>query len=178
MWSSARDIRRHPISYVIEDGAVANNKIIRLGGSVPSRMFSSRIRFFRCHRARVSLDSPIFLDDAGPGIAWEQIFDVIFLPALCPFVQPLVKDLLLGPSLHTANFLFSLPHFLPSGPCLVSTILAECLLSRCRYLLLFFHITFWSIFTIAIFLLHWAKFLVKNGQTSIFGSYQSKFWLS
>ena len=106
-------IRRYPISYVVEDARiVANNKIIRLGESVPSRMFSSQIRFSRCHRARVSLDLPIFLDDAGPDIAREQIFDVIFLPTLCPFVRPLVKDLLFGLSLHPANFLFSLPHFL------------------------------------------------------------------
>lgn len=107
VWSPTRGIERYPISYVAEGTRIAaNNEIIRLDESVRSLAYE----FSRCRRARVSLDSPIFLDDTGPGTAREQIFDVIFLPALCPFVRPLVESTS-WTSLRPANFLFSLPHF-------------------------------------------------------------------
>jgi len=170
------DIRRYPISYVVEDArVVANNKIIRLGENVPSRMFSSRIRFF------LSL---------GESFSWFANFSRRRWAWHCARTN-IWRDFSSSPlPFHSTPRQRSSPRTFPSSskfPLLVTSFstspipvlfLAKCLLSRYRYLLPFFHITFWSIFIVVISVLHWEKFLVENeflvvGQTNIFKSYQN-----
>lgn len=96
--------------YFAKDGGLqANMEIIRLDKRVSPSSRSSRIKFPRCHRASFSWFADFSRRHDASRIAREQIFDVIFLPALCPFVRPLVGS---SPrTLSPANFLFSLPHF-------------------------------------------------------------------
>jgi len=65
-------------------------EIIRLDKRVSPSSRSSRIKFLRCHRASFSWFADFSQRHDASRIAREQIFDVIFLPALCPFVRPLV----------------------------------------------------------------------------------------